>query len=35
MRNTYKIFVRRSEGMRSLARHRYRWKVDIKMDLKI
>jgi hypothetical protein len=33
-RNMYKILVRKSEGKRSLAKHRYRWEINIKVDLK-
>jgi hypothetical protein len=32
--NTYRIFVRISEGKRPLGRHRRRWEDSIKMNLK-
>jgi hypothetical protein len=34
MRNTYKILVGKSEGMRPFGRPRCRWEDDIGMDLK-
>jgi hypothetical protein len=33
-RNAYRILVGKSEGRRPLRRPRYRWKDNIKMDLK-
>jgi hypothetical protein len=34
MRNAYKVLVRKSEGRRRHTRPWYRWKYNIKMDLK-
>jgi len=34
LRNSYKILVRKGEGMRSLRRFRRRWEDNIRMDLK-
>jgi hypothetical protein len=33
-RNVYRIFVRKPEGRRLLARPRHRWEDGIKMDLR-
>jgi hypothetical protein len=33
-RNGYRIFVEKTEGKRSLGRHRRRWVNNIKMDLR-
>jgi hypothetical protein len=32
-KNTYRIFMGKSEGKRQLGRTRYRWVNNIKMDL--
>jgi hypothetical protein len=34
MRNTYKILVRKPEGMRTIRRPRHRWDDNIRMDLR-
>jgi hypothetical protein len=34
MRNVYKMLVGKPEGKGPLGRHRDRWEVNIKMDLK-
>jgi len=34
MRSAYEISVRNPEGNRLLVKHRHRWEVNIKMDLK-
>jgi hypothetical protein len=34
MKNTYKIFVGKSEGRRPLGRHRLRWEDNIKIELR-
>jgi hypothetical protein len=34
MKNTYQILVEKSERRRSLGKHRYRWKNNIKMHLR-
>ena len=33
-RNTYEVLVGKPEGRRTLARPRYRWQGDIRIDLK-
>jgi hypothetical protein len=33
-RSVYRVFVGKPEGKRQLGRPRYRWKDNIKMDLK-
>jgi hypothetical protein len=34
MRNTYRIFIGKNEGKRSLGRPGHRWKDNIKMNLR-
>jgi hypothetical protein len=35
MKNPYKILVRKLKVKRLLGRHKYRWKYNIKMDIRV